>query len=138
MGAEMKRRLQKMKKQSGLSLLEVLVGILVFSVGILGVVGLQARAIQLSVDAEDRTRAALLANEIVSTMWSQKTTSLPTATTAAWLARVQNVSVSGLPGATGTVTSDVNGLVTVSITWKSSSKRASGASNTYRTQTVMP
>src|SRR5258705_5858239 len=95
-------------RQSGMSLIEVLVAILVFSFGVLGMVGLQAQAVKLSTDSEDRTRAALLANQIVSEMWMQKTLTLPAATTDAWVARVQDAAVSGLPSAnagiaTGTV-----------------------------------
>jgi len=47
-------------------LIEVLVAILIFSFGLLGFVGLQARAIQFSASAEDSNRAALLANELAS------------------------------------------------------------------------
>jgi type IV pilus assembly protein PilV len=50
-------------------MIEVLVAVLLFSLGILGLVGLQAQAIKYSVEAEDRNRAALLANEIASAMW---------------------------------------------------------------------
>ena len=52
--------------QSGVALIEVLISILLFSLGILGLIGLQARAISFSVDAEDRNRAALFANEIAT------------------------------------------------------------------------
>lgn len=122
-----------------MTLLEVLVGILIFSIGILGIVGLQARAVQLSVDSEDRTRAALLANEIISTMWAQNTLALAASTTAAWLARVQDPSVSGLPNANGTVSApDVNGVVTVTITWRSPAKLAADGDSTYITRVAMP
>ena len=52
--------------QQGFALLEVLVSILIFSFGVLGLDRLQARAITLSTDAEDRNRAALLASDIAS------------------------------------------------------------------------
>jgi type IV pilus assembly protein PilV len=55
--------------QRGVALLEVLVSVLIFTFGVLGLIGLQARAITMSVEAEDRNRAALLANEIASTIW---------------------------------------------------------------------
>jgi type IV pilus assembly protein PilV len=38
--------------QTGAFLLEALIGILIFSLGILGIVGLQARAIRFTNDAE--------------------------------------------------------------------------------------
>lgn len=50
-------------------LLEVLVAILIFAVGILGLVGLQANAVQQSSHAKYRTDATLLANELIGQMW---------------------------------------------------------------------
>ena len=47
--------------QSGVMLLEALIGILIFSVGILAMVGMQAIAIRLSTDARDRAEASNLA-----------------------------------------------------------------------------
>lgn len=55
--------------QAGVALIEALISILIFSFGVLGLVGLEASAINFSVDAEDRSRATVLANDIVSTMW---------------------------------------------------------------------
>ena len=49
---------------AGVSLIEVLVSILIFSFGIVGLIGLQARALQYSTSAEDTTRAALLASDL--------------------------------------------------------------------------
>ena len=120
-----------------MTLLEVLISLLIFSLGMLGFVGLQARATQLSVDSEDRTRAALMANEIVSAMWTQRTTSLPAATTTAWQTRLQDPTVAGLPNATGTI-ADVGGVVTVTVTWKSPAQPAAAASSVYSTTLVMP
>lgn len=55
--------------QSGVMLLEVLIAILIFSVGLLGIVGLQGTAIQQVTDARFRTDAALLANQLIAQMW---------------------------------------------------------------------
>lgn len=52
-------------RQSGFSLIEALVAILIFSIGILGMAGLQARAIRLSTDAKNRADAAFLANQLI-------------------------------------------------------------------------
>jgi type IV pilus assembly protein PilV len=51
-------------------LLEALIAILVFSLGILTVIGIQAASIKLAADAELRTKAALLANQLVGEMWT--------------------------------------------------------------------
>ena len=123
----------------GFSLLEVLVSLLIFSFGILGAVGLQARTVQLSVQAGDRTRAALLANEIVSQMWLAKSTSLGTAVVTAWNARVADASVAGLPSGAGTISDpDANGVRTITITWHPPSVPSTQPDNKYVTQVVMP
>ena len=58
------------KQQSGVMLLEALIAILVFSLGVLGIVGLQASAVAATRDAKYRTDAGLLANELVGQMMS--------------------------------------------------------------------
>ena len=58
--------------QGGAYLLEALIGILIFSFGILGIVGLQAQAIRFTNDAEYRAEAVYLANSLVSQMWTEK------------------------------------------------------------------
>jgi type IV pilus assembly protein PilV len=58
------------KEQSGIMLLEALIAILIFSLGILGVIGMQASAVAASRDAKYRTDAGLLANELVGQMMS--------------------------------------------------------------------
>lgn len=58
------------KNQSGVMLLEALIAILIFSMGILGLVGMQASAIKVSRDSNYRSDATLLANEVIAQMWS--------------------------------------------------------------------
>ncbi len=93
------------RRARGFSLIEVLVAIVIFSVGMLGVVGLQARAIQLSVDSEDRNRAAQLADDIVATMWTQGTTdaALGHGDGMARQGRRHRGTAGALPGAAATV-----------------------------------
>ena len=50
-------------------LLEALIGILIFSVGILAMVGMQAAAFSASADAKSRSEAAAFANRIISEIW---------------------------------------------------------------------
>ncbi|WP_434515702.1 type IV pilus modification protein PilV [Dechloromonas sp. ARDL1] len=59
-------------KQEGVALLEALVAILIFSIGLLGLVSLQARAIATTSDAKYRSDAAFLANKIIGVMWGDK------------------------------------------------------------------
>lgn len=49
----------------GFSLLEVLITILLISIGLLGMVAMQGRAIQYTQDSIERTNAAVLANELL-------------------------------------------------------------------------
>ena len=57
------------RRQNGSMILESMIAILVFSLGILGIVGLQAASIKASTDAKYRSEASLLANEVIARMW---------------------------------------------------------------------
>lgn len=124
------------KHQQGVALIEVMVSLLIFSLGVLGMVAMQGKAITYTVDAENRSRAAMLANDIVASMWLEGTSSPTTQTT--WEGRVADASVSGLPNATPTVSTDATTkITTVTITWRAPSK-ASSEKSTYFTQVVIP
>lgn len=127
------------KQEAGITLIEVLVSLLIFSLGFLGLVGLQARAVQFSNGAENRSRAALLANEIVSTMWAQQSTSLSSSQTEAWQARLSDMAASGLPNAQGIISApDTDGTVTVTIKWHAPSSKNTDQDNSYVTQVTIP
>jgi len=64
--------------QRGAYLLEALIGILIFSFGILGIVGLQAQAIRFTNDSEYRAEAVYLANSLISQMWTDNQATLQT------------------------------------------------------------
>ena len=57
------------KSQAGVMLIEALVGILIFSVGILALIGMQGAAMRNTSDAKYRSEAAFLASEIIGRMW---------------------------------------------------------------------
>ena len=61
--------------QRGSFLLEALISVLIDAFGVLGLIGLQARAIQNVDDAQYRGEAAYLANALIGQMWvaDQKT-----------------------------------------------------------------
>lgn len=50
-------------------LLETLIAVLIFSIGVLALVGLQATAIKQVADAKLRSDASYLANQIISQIW---------------------------------------------------------------------
>jgi len=56
-------------RQSGVMLLEALIGILIFSLGILAMIGLQAATISASADAQYRSEAASLADQLIAQVW---------------------------------------------------------------------
>lgn len=127
------------KCQSGMTLIEVLVAILIFSFGLLGFVGLQARAIQFSISAEDSNRAALLANEIASSMQLAQTVSLPPAAITTWQARASDPAVAGLPNGIGTVVVVTATTASITITWRAPNAAIGSANsvNQYVTQVVL-
>ena len=55
--------------QGGIVILDVLMAVLIFSVGILGMISLQAHAIKLAGDAKLRTDASYLVGQMISEMW---------------------------------------------------------------------
>ena len=63
---------QRSVAQRGSILLEGLIAILIFSVGILAIVVLQATAIKNSADAKYRGDASYLANQIIGQMWADR------------------------------------------------------------------
>ncbi len=147
MNAPLKQAPSQQRRERGFTLLETLVALVVFSVGLLGVVALQARSIQLSVDGEDRNRAAVMADEIISQMWTSSVgggsstcggttvcaVQLTSADFAAWNARVASV----LPGGAGSVSApDANGLITVQISWRPPSRPAAEPDSVYTTRVV--
>jgi type IV pilus assembly protein PilV len=93
--------------QHGGFLLEALIAILIFSFGILGIVGLQAQSIRHINDAQYRAEAIYLANSVVSRMWTDDIATIKAnydstlGTGAGWLAFKDQVQLmpGGLPGA---------------------------------------
>lgn len=119
-------------------MIEVLVAIVLISFGILGLVSLQARAVQVSVSAEDSQRAALLAGEIATAMWGANSVSLDADEVEAWAERVADPSVAGLPNATGTIEVDAGGnIARITVQWRAN-HAASGQENRYVTDVVIP
>ncbi len=118
--------------QSGIMLLEALIAILIFSLGILALVGLQATAINQSTDARYRSEAALLANDIIGQMWAttdrDPRTRLANPATLqanfntggalynAWLPRV-NAALPGARSNPPTIVVDGQGIATITINW---------------------
>jgi len=111
-----RRRLPKL--QEGVMLLEALVAILIFTVGVIAVMGMQAVSIQQVSQAKFRTDASYLANQITGTMWVDQS-HLANYAAVGYVGRAgwDAVVASTLPAGTGTIV--VNGtLVTITINWR--------------------
>lgn len=124
-------RRQPHRVEAGFTLLEVLVAILICSFGLLGIIGLQARAMQYSVSSEDSTRAVMLANEITTEMYTLNSLNLPTTVIDAWQTRVATPAAGGLPRGEGTV-EVVGRVATITIEW--SPPGPGSVTNKYVTQ----
>jgi len=96
-------------REKGSVLLEGLIAILIFSFGILAIVGLQANSMRITTDAKMRIDASNIANQRVGAMWTD------TGNLAAHAGN--NEAVASLPEGkmTTVVAAD---LVTITITWK--------------------
>lgn len=128
---------QLRRRRRGVSLIEVLVSTVLVSVGLIGVVSLQARAVQVSVSAEDQLRASLLANELAAQMWTARSVSLPSATTDAWVARVADPTAAGLPSGLGTV--DVAGnTARITVAWRPVNAPSTQARHRFITDVTLP
>jgi type IV pilus assembly protein PilV len=117
----------KAKAQAGAMMLEALIGILIFSTGILALIGMQALAIAYASDAKYRADASFLANQIVAEMWVDRgalanyaytgTGTVPASLTT-WVSAVE----SSLPGAASykpIITVDgTTGQVAVTVRWR--------------------
>lgn len=134
------KRSSPLNRQSGIVLLESLIAILIFSLGILAIVGMQTMAVKQVSDARYRSEAAMLANQLLGQMWvSNRTASAlqtgfatGSAGYNAWLTDVKAV----LPGVEGVSanqpTVDVtsggtpqDGTVTITIYWQAPSEATS-------------
>jgi type IV pilus assembly protein PilV len=118
-------RFRQRNGASGFMLLEALIAILIFSIGILALVGMQATATRESGDAKYRSEAALLANELIGNMWtSDRTTATLQANFntggAQYLAWLNNSVTAALPGVAANppnVVIDATGIATIQIFW---------------------
>ena len=121
-----------LSSQRGAMMLEALIGILIFSTGILALIGMQALAISYASDAKYRADASFLANQVIAEMWVNRDPVSGLASTtyaytgsgavpapiSGWVTAVENT----LPGATSNkpiITVDAaTGQVSVTVRWR--------------------
>lgn len=120
--------------QAGASMIEVLVAVVILSVGLLGLAGLQSAGLTYNQSANARSHASMLAYGLLDSMRANRTVaeqggydfglgaSPPGGSTIIsqdiknWL----NELATSLPAGTGSVVTDANGRVTITIEWDDS------------------
>lgn len=112
-----------MRQQHGIVLLETLIGLFIFLVGILGLAGLFALSMQNASEAQYRAEAAFLAHSMIAEMRvanaSTRATDYVNGGTAYanWKTRIMAAG-SGLPGASAPTVSFSSNVVTLTLNWK--------------------
>lgn len=128
-----------MKRQDGIALLEALLATLILAIGLLGAIGLQARAYSALSDAGARAEATIAAEKLLGLMANDQSNlagfalvagGAPGARLAAWYGETRAV----IPGASITVTvtptvGTTRTQVDIAIGW---TRKAGGPANTHR------
>ena len=94
---------QRRVPQGGSAILEALIAILIFSFGVLGLIGILAASVRATNDARYRAEAANLANAVIGDMWATAANELDPqfGSSGPKLAAWQNYVATQLPSATG-------------------------------------
>jgi len=121
-------------------MIEVLIGMLLFAIGILGLVGLQAKAIQSTAEARYRSEASFLANQLLAILWIDRAnlsqyahfpastncnpsgvpsvlTSQPTSELAKWFSNLEK-SIPGALAGQQQITVHADNSVDITLCWK--------------------
>ncbi len=114
-------KLPSAKDQSGVIIIEVMIALLLFLVGILGIVGLQVVSAKTVNESRFRTEAAAYADELVGKMQAGNSATVPStfatggADFSAWLSG----RVSNLPNGDATVefTTETRPVATIVVLW---------------------
>lgn len=105
-------------KQEGATLLEALISILIFSLGVIAIMGLQAASMKSTAESKFRADASFLANQIIGQMWVDRS-NLSSYTNDSYAPRENwnKVVANTLPA--GAAKIEVNGtVVNLTITWQ--------------------
>lgn len=117
--------LPRRRREEGNTLIEVLVAVVIFSVGIIGLLRALVTSMQSSGDLQYRTVASNLAEQEIGAMWVDRLNLGAHA--------LANAAVPQLPNGSQTVTVAGN-LVTITVTWQAPS---SAVPSTYSVQATL-
>lgn len=99
------------KGEQGVVLLESLIAILIFSLGVLGIVGLQGTMIKNTSDAKYRSEASYIAQQTIGEMWADPSSEPPNLGVEVEIPDL-------LPNGTRKVTQQVAGRYLVEVKWQ--------------------
>ena len=106
-------------KESGSVLLEGLIAILIFSFGILGLIGLQAVSMRSTTQAKERIDASFVANQRIAAMWVDRTNLAAYAETSTDISPTATTVANRTPLPKGTRTTTVSGdQATITVNWQ--------------------
>lgn len=138
------------KPQSGFTLLEVLITMVVMALGLLGYAGLQMASLKNSASAYQRSQATILAYDMIDRMRANRVqavaaaynTTIGTAPAGPGIAGADLVDwkalvANALPGGDATIIVDVSGNAFIRIEWADKRDRSASANSTFNTQTVL-
>lgn len=128
------------QSQSGAMLLEALIGLMIFAIGVLGLIGMQATAIKVTADSKYRGEATMYADQLINQMWADDRTNATLVANYAgeggaggpkysdWYAGL-SAAGTGLPGADisgnePVVAIDATNTVTITIRWQAPGETA--------------
>lgn len=119
-------KLTNRAKARGFSLIEVLVSMTIFSVGVLGLLGMYANSVTNYSDAKYRTDATLLAESLINSMWVNRANVANYAyggtgantTLTSWLAEMNSALPKAVAVVTVGATTATGTQVTVQINWQ--------------------
>jgi type IV pilus assembly protein PilV len=69
---------RNVRRDAGFVLLDALVAVVIFSIGILGMVALQASAVSMTTGANYRINAAILTDQVIAQMWGDSVDNIGT------------------------------------------------------------
>ena len=136
------RPLVARRRMDGVVMIEVLVALLIFMFGVLGLVGLQASVTRAQTDSKFRADASYLATDMVGRLWSDlgnvanydSSNCASTLLCAEWQSKV----AAGLPKGKGAVTivansADASNTATINVSWAG----PDGQTHTFVTNTTI-
>ena len=101
----------QIRSQQGVVIIEAMIAILIFSIGVLGIVGMQATMLKNTTESKFRTDASYIAQQQIGTLWAQPA-NLPADNS------VTKIDISSqLPSGTLTI-SRVGSQYTIAVAWQ--------------------